>query len=143
MAPFCPSLPANPLNTAKAWAVPARRNGWALCLWATLQGWSWEQKGRHHSHLGRKLALTDTGGQDLGLTEHKNILLSPGGLPSWGRFLLVLKLVIFFQFSIPDLCPPPAFPEVVARGDLVSRLLQETQPRTFMPWVELNDESWH
>lgn len=71
MAPFCPSLPANPLNTAKAWAVPARRNGWALCLWATLRGWSWEQKGRRHSHLGRKLALLDTGGQDLGLTEHK------------------------------------------------------------------------
>ncbi|XP_028734013.1 extensin [Peromyscus leucopus] len=43
----------------------------------------------------------------------------------------------------PNLCPPSAFLEVVARGDLVSRLFQETQPQTFMPWVELNDESWH
>lgn len=30
MTPFCPFIPASPLNTAKAWTVPPRRTEWAV-----------------------------------------------------------------------------------------------------------------
>lgn len=66
--------------------------------------------------------------------------------PTSKRFTFLDKVPetdLFLLAFLQDLCPHPAFLEVVPRRDPVSRLFQETQPETFTPWVDLNAEPWH